>query len=180
MTTGPPGGAGDKSTTTVVRHATRCAHCDAELRVGDRYCEACGRDARAPATEPRRVVLVVRADRAAWMRFAGGQVPFPKDVAECVEELEAAELVVGRTDPERGLRPEVDVGELTGDPGVSRRHAKLERASDGAWTITDLDSANGTWRNDDADPLVAGSPAPFAVGDRVYVGAYSVLELRSS
>lgn len=53
--------------------------------------------------------------------------------------LESDRIVIGRH------RDEVDV--WIGDRGVSRRHAMLERSSDGAFFLRDLESSNGTYVN---------------------------------
>lgn len=50
-------------------------------------------------------------------------------------------------------------------PSVSRVHARLE-AVDGAWTVHDLDSRNGTWVNDER----AVGATPLANGDRLKFG----------
>jgi putative peptide zinc metalloprotease protein len=52
------------------------------------------------------------------------------------------------------------------DAGVSRRHARLERARCG-WMLSDDRSANGTQLNGQA----IGEPSPLASGDRIGIGA---------
>jgi hypothetical protein len=54
-------------------------------------------------------------------------------------------------------------------PGVSRRHAVIRVAGQGA-TIEDLDSKNGTYVND----RKIGSATPLADGDKIMVGSFSV------
>ena len=53
------------------------------------------------------------------------------------------------------------------DQTVSRRHAEL-RLVGGAWTITDLNSANGTYVNDEC--LAPNQPRPLRQGDRIRLG----------
>lgn len=51
--------------------------------------------------------------------------------------------IIGRFDPDVGPI-DVDLGSLPEGVYVSRRHAKISR-EDGAWTIEDLGSSNGTF-----------------------------------
>jgi hypothetical protein len=173
-------------TDTVVSAVTICPNPDCRCPVapGDVFCEECGQDVTQPfAGDPGAVggvacVLVVSADRELWLRLAPEGVPFPDGCAPRTIELDGDEVLVGRADRERAMVPDVDLGESPGDPGVSRRHAQLCRDPGGAWTVTDLGSANGTWCNDQPEPLTPGVPVPLAPGDRVQLGAFTVLELR--
>ena len=54
---------------------------------------------------------------------------------------------------------------LRSDLTVSRRHAVLERLAAG-WSVSDLDSANGTFVN--GEPIV--QPRPLYSGDEIDVG----------
>ncbi len=83
------------------------------------------------------------------------------DATGATHERELAdELTIGRQS-DNGLP-------LVGDPAISRHHARLARAADGAWTITDLGSANGTLLNE--QPLAPPAPAPLHDGDRIAIG----------
>ena len=71
-------------------------------------------------------------------------------------------------------------GVLGRDPGAaiplddghaSRQHARLDCGPDGTWTVTDLDSANGTWVN---ARRVQGTQG-LASGDRVRIGDSTIL-----
>lgn len=57
---------------------------------------------------------------------------------------------------------------LADDPLVSRRHATIERESDGVYYIYDANSRNGTFVNE--QPLPAGTKASLAEGDVIRVG----------
>lgn len=73
-----------------------------------------------------------------------------------VLRMDAAEITLGR-DPAATLH--------LPDSGVSRRHVKIMRASDGIYNLIDLDSTNGV--------LVNGNPLEVTVlrdGDRIQVG----------
>jgi hypothetical protein len=76
------------------------------------------------------------------------------------EEIEILdELVFGRhaTGP----------GRLAQDSELSRRHARVGRATGGGWIIEDLGSTNGTYVN---DQRIEGA-RPLIEGDRIEVGA---------
>jgi hypothetical protein len=175
-------------TDTVVSAVAICPNpeCRFPVAPGDRYCEECGHDVTQPfvdgpgagGAENTGCVIVVSADRALWQRLAPEGVPFPDGCAPRTIPLGGDAVLIGRADRERGMVPDVDLGELPGDPGVSRRHAQLSRDANGAWTVTDLGSANGTWCNDESEPLTPGIPVSIAPGDRVQLGAFTVLELR--
>jgi len=91
--------------------------------------------------------------------------------------------LIGRTSASRGVRPEVS---LDADTAVSRRHAQL--VIDGAQvSIVDLSSTNGTYvlgaseaPSDEDAPLTPGVPAVLHDGDRIYLGAWTRLTVRSA
>lgn len=80
--------------------------------------------------------------------------------------LTARELTIGRGD---------DVELRLHDAGVSRHHAKFIVASDGAVTVIDLDSTNGTFVNDARVEL-----CPLRPGDTVRIGPDALLRLGDS
>jgi S1-C subfamily serine protease len=55
------------------------------------------------------------------------------------------------------------------DARASRKHARLERSVDGSWRITDLDSGNGTFVNDER---ITG-PVTLKAGDTVRFGGHT-------
>jgi diguanylate cyclase (GGDEF)-like protein len=70
-----------------------------------------------------------------------------------------------------GRQPDCEV--CLSDPAISRRHAAVERTSDGGVQIRDLGSRNGTY--------LTGSPvgaAPLADGDRIQLSTETVLRVR--
>jgi len=77
-----------------------------------------------------------------------------------------AGLMIGRAAPDED-------GRLGGDPEISRAHARISRGVDGALTIEDLGSANGTFVNDER----IDAPRTLELGDVVRVGR-TVLQLR--
>src|SRR5688572_25649808 len=74
-------------------------------------------------------------------------------------------ILIGRTDPERGIYPELDLScEDACECGVSRRHALIEVA-DADIVLTDLGSTNGTLLN--TFPLPPDLPYSLRNGDRI-------------
>ena len=57
-----------------------------------------------------------------------------------------SELLIGRLDPNRGIRPEVDLSRYDPAARVSRKHARI-MVRGGQFFIEDLGSANGTFIN---------------------------------
>jgi DNA-binding NarL/FixJ family response regulator len=80
-----------------------------------------------------------------------------------VFELDEGEWIIGKDESCR-IR-------LT-DSGVSRRHAKLVRSTDGMVVIIDLQSTNGTWVNESRVEMTA-----LREGHRVGIGPDAELEL---
>jgi predicted component of type VI protein secretion system len=64
------------------------------------------------------------------------------------------------------------------DPGVYHLHAVLTAEPDGGWTVLDPGSANGTLVNGHEVP--AGVRVRLHDGDRVCVGAWTVLTIRAA
>ena len=176
-----------------------CPHCS-ELNPADAlFCEVCGFDFTtgqvppAPAAaEPIAVpvtgssvgwIAVVDVDPE-WYALKGALAdqPCPPTSSSTVP-LANHTALIGRTSTSRGVRPEIS---LDADTGVSRRHAQFVRDGD-SLTVVDLSSTNGTYvvpfgEEPDADTpvLVAGVPVDLHDGDRVYVGAWSRLTVRST
>ena len=100
------------------------------------------------------------------------QTPCPTGSPEQVFAVDVAEMLVGRRDDRRDIRPEIPLG----DPGTSRRHAKFVRNHDGSVSVQDLASMNGTrWNGVD---MVAGSRQVLAEGDHVTLGRWTRIRLR--
>jgi len=57
------------------------------------------------------------------------------------------------------------------DKRISGRHARLEKR-DGAWTLTDVGSTNGTYLND--KKIEAKKPHPLKSGDKISMGLFSL------
>lgn len=98
--------------------------------------------------------------------------PCPKDEPERVFAIEVSEMLVGRRDDTRAIRPEIPVN----DPGTSRRHAKIVKDAGGSPSLQDLASMNGTSLNG-AD-VAPGSRHPLKEGDEVTIGRWTRMRLR--
>jgi FHA domain len=166
----------------------------------DRSAAAPGRVATAPsyvATAPSQAVAgpsqsaaatpewtaVVTADRAYFDSVVAASGPdaaavqFPAYCPERRLRLFGPEMRIGRRSPSRGLDPEIDLTGPPADPGVSHLHAVLISDEYGGWTVFDPGSANGTLVN--GRGMAAGSRLRLRDGDRICVGAWTMLTIRA-
>jgi FHA domain len=126
---------------------------------------------------------VVTADRAYYdsVIAAGGpdaaSIEFPGYCPERLFRLTGREMRIGRRSVSRGLEPEIDLTGPPADPGVSHLHAVLIADPDGTWAVLDPGSANGTIVN--TGEIVAGVRVPLHDGDRICVGAWTVLTMQA-
>jgi hypothetical protein len=174
-----------------------CPSCG-EPRADDqaRFCEVCRYDFVSKKGGPPPAVLPREAAKASadpspvpassgavtWELIVGvdpsldtepdPQTPCPVGEAEHTFEVDVAEMLVGRRDDRRDIRPEIPLN----DPGTSRRHAKFMRNADGTVTLQDLASMNGT-RLNGAD-MVAGSRQVLKEADVVALGRWTTIRLR--
>ncbi|WP_248958662.1 FHA domain-containing protein [Sphaerisporangium perillae] len=137
----------------------------------------------APAPAPAGGwVAVIAADRAYYdtMISQGGPdaawVAFPPYCPERQVSLAGTEMRIGRRSQSRALAPEIDLSGPPEDPGVSHLHAVLLALPDGTWQLVDPGSANGTMVN--GETVEINVPVPLADGDRVHVGAWTVITVR--
>ena len=154
--------------------ATACPSCGTARAGSDRFCETCGHDFESVAVAPAGWELVIEADREYHARFAVAGVTFPGDAGAQSLRLDAAQLRIGRRD---GTADSPEITGAADDPALSRRHALLRRADDGGYTIEDLGSTNGTEVN--GRQLEAGEVVTLSDGDRVHVGAWTAMTIRS-
>ncbi len=98
--------------------------------------------------------------------------PCPAGEPEHVFDFDGGEMLVGRRDDRRDIRPEIPLG----DPGSSRRHAKFVRSADGSVALQDLASMNGTSVN--GAVVTAGSRQALRAGDEVTLGRWTRIKLR--
>jgi hypothetical protein len=115
----------------------------------------------------------------AWYATRDTDQPVPDAGPPEVVPLTSDNVVIGRTNVERGLHPDLDAGT---DAGVSVRHAQL--TSDGRrWWVEDLDTSNGTYVSTvglplPQDPVERGLRVEIDEDDRVYLGGWTRLVLR--
>lgn len=154
-----------------------CPACQTPRSGDDRYCEACGHDYLAL---PVAWEAVAAADRQQFERVAPPGVSFPAQAVERRFALDGATVRIGRSRGGAGEpAPEIDLAQATEDPGVSRLHAVLERQQDGSYALRDLGSTNGTTLNDDPTPVATDTPVRLEPGDRIRLGAWTTITLRT-
>lgn len=175
---------------------TRCPACDTQLE--GRFCEACGHDsvtgarprapAPLPASRPQREssgdwTATVTADREHYdaVTAAGNGVDlagFPRAWQQRRYLLRGEQVSIGRRSRSRGITPDIDLAGPPEDFGVSHLHALLLPRQDGGWSLVDVGSTNGTMLNDQPYPVTINAPTPLEDGDRIYVGAWSVITIQ--
>ena len=181
-----------------------CPNCSEPYAEGDVFCENCGFDflsgtlpneeepaaAISGETEEAEGAEEVTVDVATIevdldfferMGFAGvdapTELPEPKKI-----ELPPTDILVGRHSESRGTFPEIDLSSVFGDdspatdPAVSSNHCRLHRGS-GGWTVTDLDSTNGTYLEGEDKQLKPNVPTELPEGTAVYVGAWTKITI---
>ncbi len=127
-----------------------CVNCGRELARDDVFCAYCGTRQPSKRTTARLVVMGTSEMSA--------QFSLNTD----------SESLIGRMDPNRGIRPEVDLSKYDPAARVSRRHAKI--VSQGSqFFIEDLGSANGTFINGTVR-LSQGKPHVLESGDELKLG----------
>ncbi|MBB5964663.1 FHA domain-containing protein [Planomonospora venezuelensis] len=90
--------------------------------------------------------------------------------------LAGPEIRIGRPSRSRNLVPEIDLSGPPEDPGVSHLHAVLLPGPGGGWTLVDPGSANGTVVN--GRQIGINEPVPVGDGDRIHLGAWTLITLR--
>jgi hypothetical protein len=135
-----------------------------------------------PAPKPGVIAwsVLVACDRVYYMmRLADERfsptLEFPADQAERRIPLVGDEMRIGRRSAGRQTDPEIDLAGPPADPGISRLHARLVRKPDGTWALVDAGSANGTLLNGQHVP--SGEPVALREGDRMHLGAWTVIVL---
>ncbi|GAA5079291.1 hypothetical protein HNP84_009869 [Thermocatellispora tengchongensis] len=137
-----------------------------------------------PSPAPGTWEAIVTADRAYYdsVIAQGGpdaaSVAFPPYCPERRFPVQGQQVRIGRASRSRGLTPEIDLSGPPQDPGVSHLHAVLLAQPDGSWLLVDPGSANGTTVNGASEPLEPNVPVPVGDGDRIQLGAWTVITLR--
>lgn len=124
---------------------------------------------------------VVAADRAYYdsVRAVSDQdaasISFPAHVPERRFRLSGTEIRIGRRSVSRRIEPEIDLTGPPTDPGVSRLHAVLVAGPDQSWSVVDPGSPNGIMVNGKDVP--PGEAVPLRDGDRIHLGAWTVITI---
>lgn len=141
-----------------------CGECYAEQYPGTLFCSECGGYLRQAAT----VVDIVSLpdENGITIRFMFG------DRRELSCQL-VTQLLLGRSDRETGIRPDVDLTLYDGvELGVSRLHALIQK-SGGNVMLVDKSSTNGTFLNN--YQLLPEKPHLLGQGDRVTLGSLDMI-----
>ena len=127
---------------------------------------------------------VVTADRGYYdsVRAVSDQdaasISFPAHLPERrfpLSATEGTEVRIGRRSVSRGIEPEIDLTGPPTDTGVSRLHAKLIAGPGRNWSVVDLGSGNGIQVNGEDVP--SGETVPLRHGDRIHLGAWTVITI---
>jgi serine/threonine-protein kinase len=135
-----------------------CGFCGKAISSEDVFCPHCG--ARQPIAAASASLRAARA--TARLVVAG------------TTELDATFLLnketnlVGRTDPQSNIFPDIDLSRFDPETKISRRHARIWREGE-TFLVEDLGSINGTVVNE-AVRLGPRQPRPLANGDRLRLG----------
>jgi serine/threonine protein kinase len=100
---------------------------------------------------------------------------FPAYCAKRRFPLSGTEVRIGRRSVSRHITPEIDLTGPPTDPGVSRLHAALIARPDGSWSVVDSGSPNGTLVN--GSEIQPGEPVPLRDGDRIHLGAWTMITI---
>jgi pSer/pThr/pTyr-binding forkhead associated (FHA) protein len=123
---------------------------------------------------------VAVADRTVYDRVEAPEVVFPLVSPTRRFVLAGDRVTIGRRSASRGIIPDIDLSAAPEDAGVSHLHATLVFQPDGTWAAVDAGSANGTYLNDQTDPIARNELVPLIEGDRLHVGAWTTITLHRS
>jgi len=127
-----------------------CHHCGREMTPSDLYRIYFGE--RPPSIERSAAMLMV----------------MDMDTEAHFPLVQEDEIMIGRLDPHRGIRPDVDLARYDPASRISRRHARITTRGH-QFFIEDLGSANGTIING-RTRLKPQEPYPLVNGDVVKIG----------
>lgn len=152
------GAQASQSMSTLAVERVFCGFCGKSINSEDVFCPHCG--ARQPIAAAS---ASLRAARATARLVVTGTT-----------ELDATFLLnketnlVGRTDPQSNIFPDIDLSKFDPETKISRRHARIWREGE-TFLVEDLGSVNGTVVNDSVR-LGPRQPRPLASGDRLRLG----------
>jgi len=158
VTYGVVRGAQDQTARTMAVERVFCGFCGKSISSEDVFCPHCG--ARQPIAAASAALRTARATA--------------RLVVSGTTELDATFLLnketnlVGRTDPQSNIFPDIDLSRFDPETKISRRHARVWREGD-TFLVEDLGSVNGTVVNE-AIRLNPRMPRALANGDRLRLG----------
>ncbi len=159
----PPGSSAGTSTMSDVKttavEVVYCGFCGKTISADDVFCAHCG--ARQPIAAAS---ASLRAARATARLVVMGTT----EMADATFTLSKESNLVGRTDPQSNIFPDIDLSRFDPETKISRRHARIWRHGD-TFLLEDLGSVNGTVVND-AVRLGPRQPRPLENGDRLRLG----------
>jgi DNA-binding SARP family transcriptional activator len=142
-------------------------------------CGECGFDLGAPDAlanwEGQVWEALVRPDRAYFETTDPKGLEFPSSIQTRRVALVGEQVSIGRRSSSKGIAPDIDLSGSHEDIGVSHRHALLLRKPDGSWSLVDQGSTNGTFLNDEREPVPPNEPVSINDGDRIHLGAWTTL-----
>lgn len=145
-----------------------CADCMAEQYPGTLFCNECGSYLRQPSAAALAPATPSQTQPATVTQI---KLRFP-DQRELHVTL-THQLIIGRTDSETGVRPDIDVTPYHGiELGVSRLHATLKQGAGGVMLI-DKSSTNGTYLNN--RQLIPEKPYLLGQGDHLALGSLEIV-----
>lgn len=119
-------------------------------------------------SEKLNVLISVNKDKISASEVESDIKP---DKMDRIFPLDLDENLLGRRSTGKGIYPEIEIN----DPGVSRRHLKFIKQSDGSFIVLELGSANGTELN--GMQLEPGVSTPIKAGDEFSIGIWTQLKL---
>ena len=144
----------------------------------DPYCQNCGEDLRAPGeilspayeTYPLQSTTNVSAlsSSEADLTYIPGRLVLLHENRELRLPSDKRELIIGRSDPEKGIFPDIDLTDFVLEKsGVSRQHARITVRGFQVF-VEDLESTNYTYLN--KQKLQPGQRYPMNHGDELRFG----------
>jgi serine/threonine-protein kinase len=143
---------------TVATETVFCGFCGKSIAADDVFCAHCG--ARQPIVAAS---ASLRAARATARLVVSGTTELDSTFM-----LHKDSTLVGRTDPQSNIFPDVDLSRFDPETKISRRHARIFREGD-MFLVEDLNSVNGTVLNE-AIRLGPRQPRQLSNGDRLRLG----------
>ncbi len=158
VTYGAARGAPGHDPKTLAVDMVYCGFCGGRIAGDDVFCAHCG--ARQPLAAAN---ASVRAARATAKLVVTGTTEL-----DATFSLQKESNLVGRTDPQSNIFPDVDLSKFDPETKISRRHARIWRQGDN-YLVEDLGSINGTVVNDSVK-LGPRQPRTLESGDRLRLG----------